>query len=141
MSTDLEAQGPHTAHGRETGRDGCDCPWWIERCAHLDGDQRLWMFRIDVTPDVIRSRGYPDFKGGNCPECDRPLPRVPSSRRSRPVEYRIEAGRFEAPWCACKIPLTIPMGAELMIRCETQDEAIAVFYEHQARLLAPTDTP
>ena len=34
----------------------CDCPWFVERCVHVDG-YRVWLINAGVLPGIAAERG------------------------------------------------------------------------------------
>lgn len=125
MSTDLEAQGPHTAHGRE-----CGCPEWVVRCAHFGG-------RMAVLASASRT--------------DRCLNPGPTTQFA--VGIQADDQPLYPCWCGCgemywNPPASVSSDPTGWGKRRHPDyagndlaAAEAAFYEAEARLLAPTDTP
>jgi hypothetical protein len=102
----------------------CDCPRpLVDRCAHW-GDLRIWLISPRGATEEFRRRG--GNPGWPCPGCGRAY--AADRWCVTPPGYLTE------PVCSC----TIPFGShEKGVTSFSSDaEALAAFYEAEARLLA-----
>src|SRR3990167_7054217 len=108
-------------------RDGCDCPKWVVRCAHLADGRRLWFF------DSAAITGWWSERTDGecpliCPDCGAAI-HISEGRFGF-----FGPGVFEEPTCLCRVPLTMSLPSRSVFLA--RDQALTAFYDLYERLIA-----